>query len=39
MIPTVGGEVDIALITHIGKPVFTWVKYKELIKILEKINV
>ena len=36
MIPTVGGAVDIALITNYSK--FTWIKYKELTKILEKIN-
>lgn len=34
MIPTVGGEVDIALITNYSN--FTWIKYKELTKILEK---
>jgi len=36
MIPTVGGAVDIALITNYSK--FTWIEYKELTKILEKIN-
>ena len=36
MIPTVGGAVDIALITNYSK--FTWIKYKELTKIIEKIN-
>lgn len=35
MIPTVGGAVDIALITNYSK--FTWIKYKDLTKILEKI--
>ncbi|MCX6234830.1 MAG: hypothetical protein NT175_08945 [Bacteroidetes bacterium] len=35
MIPTVGGSVDIALITNYSK--FTWIKYKDLTKILEKI--
>ncbi|MBM4294860.1 MAG: hypothetical protein FJ126_08165 [Deltaproteobacteria bacterium] len=33
MIPTVGGEVDIALITPYKK--FTWIKCKKLTKILE----
>lgn len=35
MIPTVGGSVDVALITNYSK--FTWIKYKELTRILEKI--
>jgi len=35
MIPTVGGAVDIALITNYSK--FTWIKYKDLTKTLEKI--
>lgn len=35
MIPTVGGSVDIALITNYSN--FTWIKYKDLTKILEKI--
>lgn len=35
MIPTVGGSVDVALITNYSD--FTWIKYKELTKILEKI--
>jgi hypothetical protein len=34
MIPTVGGAVDIALITNYSK--FKWIKYKELTKILEE---
>jgi hypothetical protein len=34
MIPTVGGHVDIALITHYAG--FKWIKVKELTKILEK---
>lgn len=36
MIPTVGGAVDIALITNYSK--FTWIKYKDLTQILEKIT-
>jgi hypothetical protein len=36
MIPTVGGAVDIALITNYSR--FTWIKYKDLTKILEKIT-
>jgi len=36
LIPTVGGEVDIALITSL-KP-FTWIRCKELVKVLEKVN-
>lgn len=35
MIPTVGGAVDVALITNYSK--FQWIKYKDLTKILEKI--
>jgi hypothetical protein len=36
MIPTVGGAVDVALITNYSR--FTWIKYKDLTKILEKIT-
>lgn len=35
MIPTVGGAVDVALITNYSQ--FTWIKYKELTRILERI--
>lgn len=35
MIPTVGGDVDIALITNYSQ--FTWIRFKELTKIIEKI--
>jgi hypothetical protein len=33
MIPTVGGAVDIALVTHYSQ--FKWIKYKELTRLLE----
>ena len=33
MIPTVGGEADIALVTHYSG--FTWIKSKQLIRVLE----
>lgn len=36
MIPTVGGAVDIALLTNYSE--FKWIKYKELTKILENIS-
>lgn len=36
MIPTVGGAVDIALITNHSN--FKWIKYKEITKILEEIE-
>ena len=36
MIPTVGGDVDVALVTaYTG---FKWIKYKELTKILEDLK-
>lgn len=35
MIPTVGGAVDIGLITNYSE--FKWIKYKDLTRILEKI--
>ncbi|MGO9177511.1 MAG: hypothetical protein ACLQED_15455 [Desulfobaccales bacterium] len=35
MIPTVGGDVDVGLITSFGK--FTWIKCKEMTKKLEKV--
>lgn len=36
MIPTVGGAVDIALITNYSE--FKWIKFKELTRILENIT-
>ena len=36
MIPTVGGAVDIALVTNYSD--FKWIKYKDLTKILEDIK-